>query len=805
MATPKTPTSSETFPNEKSLGILHKSVTANKELAEFAKKVADSYYASNNTLKSTISSTKENTKSLEQQLINLKQQQEEGKKTAKLGDGKVVRIKKAIALTQQELDLSKEAQIRAIKNYKMDLLKTSAMSSYNSVAGNAGNKVMSLGLKLAEAADPMEALVMLVELGVDRFVELQKAAEDFRHNTGLTLDQSRESTKQAELLNRKYQQLGVSVKDAYDSIQAMVEEVGNVRAVDNMKEMTEASTLLKSNFNIAAKDSVGFLFQMQKVGGVTSSGAANMAGYASKMAKAAGIPLGALMKDVAGASGETLSMVRGSAIELIKAAAQAKMLGVNLNAVGASARGFLNFNESIRAEMEASVLSGKNVNFQLARQKAWQGDIVGAQKEALSVVKSAGDFTKMNAFQQEALAKASGYSVEQLQKMLQNEKAINQLHGKDREDYDVLMKMKQKSVELTGAELLKQAKMQSVTTNLNNAFQGILTTLADILTPIVGILTKNLVPVIKLISAQVKAILTPISAFGQALEEIYDEYLGPMNDEFSDMFTGLDEISQKVTEIYKDIFKPLLELVLSPILSIVKQVRTLFSGIKQMMAGDISGGFKTLIKGMISALIDIPLALVKVVGSIFKLIVKYGKDSFKNAFSPTFWTECGQQMLTGLWDAFVSIPDIVKEVFNDAKTNIAEWFGQSPSDLGLSIVTGIESIGSMIFDALTTPFVKGIDFVKSLIPDSLLKLIGGNKTEISSTISGTEAATGKDTSDVTDLINKLIDVQQQTTSALQQIADAMNSGVDINNFDVMKFTKKIAMTANRQGSTAAPI
>jgi len=111
---------------------------------------------------------------------------------------------------------------------------------------------------------------------------------------------------------------------------------------------------------------------------------------------------------------------KGSTKELIAAAQKAKLLGMELGKVQGIGRGMLEIEDSLGLEMEARVLTGKNLNLDAARQYALQGDTFKLQEEILNQAGSLEDFTKMNTLQQESMAKALGMSVEEMTKMLTN-------------------------------------------------------------------------------------------------------------------------------------------------------------------------------------------------------------------------------------------------------------------------------------------------------------------------------------------------------------------------------------------------
>jgi hypothetical protein len=70
----------------------------------------------------------------------------------------------------------------------------------------------------------------------------------------------------------------------------------------------------------------------------------------------------------------------------------------------------------------------------------------------------------------------------------------------------------------------------------------------------------------------------------------------------------------------------------------------------------------------------------------------------------------GEKILRGLWAVVTSIAEVLIEPFRIAWNWISKlWGGHSPSQLGLSIVRGIQSCEGDMYNALTTPFNEGYD------------------------------------------------------------------------------------------------
>jgi hypothetical protein len=137
-----------------------------------------------------------------------------------------------------------------------------------------------------------------------------------------------------------------------------------------------------------------------------------------------------ILKDVLTASNAIKLSVKGGADGLTKAAFAAAQLGSDLSKVENISQGLLNFEQSISAELEAELLTGRDLNLETARRAALNGDLETVAKEINKQVGSSADFSRMNVIQQEALAKALGTSRGELADMLVQQESLNSLKGK---------------------------------------------------------------------------------------------------------------------------------------------------------------------------------------------------------------------------------------------------------------------------------------------------------------------------------------------------------------------------------------
>ena len=73
--------------------------------------------------------------------------------------------------------------------------------------------------------------------------------------------------------------------------------------------------------------------------------------------------------------------------------------------------------------MEASLLLGRQINLDKARQLALSGDQEGVMKEILKAVGGEAEFNRMNVIQRKKLAESVGVNVEQLSRLVRNNTA----------------------------------------------------------------------------------------------------------------------------------------------------------------------------------------------------------------------------------------------------------------------------------------------------------------------------------------------------------------------------------------------
>jgi hypothetical protein len=115
--------------------------------------------------------------------------------------------------------------------------------------------------------------------------------------------------------------------------------------------------------------------------------------------------------------------------EIAKATAEAKLLGFSLKDIEGTQSNMLNFESSIAAELEAEILTNKELNLERARAFALQGDLLSLGKELNKEIGSFGEFQRMNILQQQSLAKAVGMSREELTNVFKEQEKVRKIQS----------------------------------------------------------------------------------------------------------------------------------------------------------------------------------------------------------------------------------------------------------------------------------------------------------------------------------------------------------------------------------------
>ena len=282
--------------------------------------------------------------------------------------------------------------------------------------------IKTYGKQNALLLTSLAGLVLLVRSLWKDFRAIDSAAAEFRKTIGIVRKDSERLEKIARNITFNYAHLGVTAQDVYKSMLAITSVMGSSQGIT--EDMVRDMTILSVQLGVAETTSADFLRVMGQLGKTTMDVQKNMALFTAALSAQAGTNLNEVMSDVAAASKSGYQFLSRDPLALAKAAVEARKMGTSLESTTHTASSLLNFTESVKNEMEASVLVGKSINLQKARELAYHRDIRGLNAEILNIMKQT-DFENLDPFQQDAVAKALGKSADELAKMAQSDREMN--------------------------------------------------------------------------------------------------------------------------------------------------------------------------------------------------------------------------------------------------------------------------------------------------------------------------------------------------------------------------------------------
>ena len=218
--------------------------------------------------------------------------------------------------------------------------------------------------------------------------------------------------------------LHFTIADAVKGIQEFNAEIGG--AVKLTQDELKTFSLLSNEFGLTNEQAAQFVKTAKLRGESAEDLTASLRGQVAILAEQEGVAVNqqqtfAAIGNISAAN--RLSM-EGQGKSLANAAFQAAKLGMSQSQLEKTSSSLLDFESSIAAEMEAELMTGKQLNLGDARRAALMGDQEGLAKAISREIGTSADFGKMNVLQQQSLAKAFGMSREELAETLETQELL---------------------------------------------------------------------------------------------------------------------------------------------------------------------------------------------------------------------------------------------------------------------------------------------------------------------------------------------------------------------------------------------
>ena len=250
----------------------------------------------------------------------------------------------------------------------------------------------------------------------------QKAIADQFGAIGVT-----EFRQELATANKEFVRLGFSGAEAQKTISGLANDFGV--AFSKADELSTTTAELARATGQSLDDSTKLVGIFTQLAGLSAESASDIIKQTQALAVANDVAPDQVLRDVANSTEVFAKFSKDGGKNILEAAVQARKLGISLDKVAKVTDSLLNFQDSLTKEIEASVILGRPLNLQRARELALVNDITGAQQEIVKALGSEEEFNRLNAFQRQALADATGLELKDIQQILGKEKERLTLSG----------------------------------------------------------------------------------------------------------------------------------------------------------------------------------------------------------------------------------------------------------------------------------------------------------------------------------------------------------------------------------------
>ena len=360
------------------------------------------------------------------------------------------------------------------------------------------------GAAMKSSLGPFGLILMLVNQIKKAYAKGAEAAKRISdENTGLarTLGTSQ---KNANALAGEMR--GIASEMGITGGAAIAAAGGIYSSLDGAEKLSRSTLATFTKLSVFSGLSADNIADMQKFAKLAGKEggliAKEMASTAQETIKAnkLNISMRGLMQAVGKQSAIVKLNSKGSATQMVKQVAQAKALGLEMSKVESIADGLLDIESSLAAEMEAELLTGKDLNLEKAREAALNNDNATLMEEIKNQFGSIEEFQGMNRIQQEAFGKAVGLSRDGLAEMLvtskENEATNTNMVSAQDQSLAAMQSMASISEKMQASEEARSgafAKIFELLQPIVELFKDIAPLIMEIIEPIV----EFLAPVLK--------------------------------------------------------------------------------------------------------------------------------------------------------------------------------------------------------------------------------------------------------------------------------------------------------------------
>jgi len=332
-----------------------------------------------------------------------------------------------------------------------------------------GTAFKSLGNTLKTSlSDPLIASTFYIGLATKAFKALYDIGVNYSKITAQIAKNQAINSSEAKITQDRLRGIASSSRDTLMTTNNLVEATNQLNDAFGTSADFSSKTLsdnlkLTKNLGLSNEEAAEFA-KLSTLTGQTQEEIVNSIGKQRKGV----ISNKKVLSEVAKVNGQLFAQYKGSPALISQAIIKTQKLGMTIQQAQNASKQLLNFEESISAELEAELLTGKDLNLEKARYLALQGDSAGAAQELMKNVGDLADFQKLNVIQQEALAKAVGMTTDELTDSLVKSEQIKRLDQDQVKLYQSQIKELRDKGQIEKANALEQQMLNGKSLELAN-------------------------------------------------------------------------------------------------------------------------------------------------------------------------------------------------------------------------------------------------------------------------------------------------------------------------------------------------
>jgi len=290
----------------------------------------------------------------------------------------------------------------------------SALDDARASGGGIAGVTKNFAKNIAGAIKPTDIFSFLLEKSFEALKKIDTRTADLQRNLGLSKVEAVNLNDELAATAIASNTIGVNVDTLTKTVGDLNNALGGTAIIFD-SELLESATFLRERLKLSEESLANMTMQSLATGQSLESLKDTQLETLVAAEKEFGMRFNTRQvldeaNKISGALRLNLEKAPGG---LVKAVAQAKMLGLNIEQTAKMAGKLLDFESSIESELEAELLTGKELNLEQARLLALKGDTAGAAAEIAKQVGSSAEFAQMNVIAQQSLAEAADRTAEQ--------------------------------------------------------------------------------------------------------------------------------------------------------------------------------------------------------------------------------------------------------------------------------------------------------------------------------------------------------------------------------------------------------